>query len=230
MRFRIAGNLTSPRAEFIPVRAWHLFKATSFCKYFILFTFLLAPFGICLCVYVSVFLWFSIHSTSLRFILLLFVISCSIWWFHRVLNIIRVTGCALALHTKDKFVWLESWHFYNFKTTSHKFSLQMEFCRWFHPSISGQDAETLLLDRGFDGSFLARMSSSSPGAFTLSVRRSQEVTHIKIQNNGDFFDLYGGKWMTITSAHGQTEQRHLQIYFRRWEICHTFGTRTVLHG
>lgn len=70
----------------------------------------------------------------------------------------------------------------------------MEYCRWFHPSISGVDAETLLLDRGFDGSFLARLSSSSPGAFTLSVRRGQEVTHIKIQNNGDFFDLYGGKY------------------------------------
>lgn len=73
----------------------------------------------------------------------------------------------------------------------------MEYCRWFHPSISGVDAETLLLDRGFDGSFLARLSSSSPGAFTLSVRRGQEVTHIKIQNNGDFFDLYGGKWPAI---------------------------------
>lgn len=65
--------------------------------------------------------------------------------------------------------------------------------RWFHPAISGVDAETLLLDRGFDGSFLARLSSSSPGAFTLSVRRGLEVTHIKIQNNGDFFDLFGGK-------------------------------------
>lgn len=69
----------------------------------------------------------------------------------------------------------------------------MEYCRWFHPSISGVDAETLLLDRGFDGSFLARLSSTSLGAFTLSVRRGQEVTHIKIQNNGDFFDLYGGE-------------------------------------
>lgn len=73
----------------------------------------------------------------------------------------------------------------------------VENCRWFHPSISGVDAETLLLDRGFDGSFLARLSSSSPGAFTLSVRRGQEVTHIKIQNNGDFFDLYGGKAVQI---------------------------------
>lgn len=77
----------------------------------------------------------------------------------------------------------------------------MEYCRWFHPSISGVDAETLLLDRGFDGSFLARLSSSSPGAFTLSVRRGQEVTHIKIQNNGDFFDLYGGKKIEKKKKH-----------------------------
>lgn len=71
------------------------------------------------------------------------------------------------------------------------------YLRWFHPSISGVDAEALLLERGFDGSFLARLSSSNPGAFTLSVRRGQEVTHIKIQNNGDFFDLYGGKWIRL---------------------------------
>ncbi|XP_017473143.1 PREDICTED: tyrosine-protein phosphatase corkscrew-like isoform X2 [Rhagoletis zephyria] len=65
--------------------------------------------------------------------------------------------------------------------------------RWFHPTISGIEAEKLLREKGFDGSFLARLSSSNPGAFTLSVRRGQEVTHIKIQNNGDFFDLYGGE-------------------------------------
>ncbi|XP_049286059.1 tyrosine-protein phosphatase corkscrew-like [Anopheles funestus] len=71
--------------------------------------------------------------------------------------------------------------------------------RWFHRSVSGVEAETMLLERGFDGSFLARHSSSSPGAFTLSVRRGQEVTHIKIQNNGDFFDLYGGeKFATLS--------------------------------
>ncbi|EDW43922.1 GM19196 [Drosophila sechellia] len=65
--------------------------------------------------------------------------------------------------------------------------------RWFHPTISGIEAEKLLQEQGFDGSFLARLSSSNPGAFTLSVRRGNEVTHIKIQNNGDFFDLYGGE-------------------------------------
>lgn len=59
------------------------------------------------------------------------------------------------------------------------------------------EAEKLLLEKGFDGSFLARLSSSNPGAFTLSVRRNDEVTHIKIQNNGDFFDLYGGMQTTF---------------------------------
>lgn len=70
------------------------------------------------------------------------------------------------------------------------------YSRWFHPTISGLEAEKLLQEQGYDGSYLARLSSSNPGAFTLSVRRGNEVTHIKIQNNGDFFDLYGGKWTT----------------------------------
>lgn len=67
------------------------------------------------------------------------------------------------------------------------------------------------MERGCDGSFLARPSTSNPGDFTLSVRyknliplktrifiicsfrRNGEVTHIKIQNTGDFYDLYGGE-------------------------------------
>jgi tyrosine-protein phosphatase non-receptor type 11 len=51
----------------------------------------------------------------------------------------------------------------------------------------------MLMERGFDGSFLARPSKSNPGDFTLSVRRNGEVTHIKIQNTGDYYDLYGGE-------------------------------------
>ncbi|CAK8690501.1 unnamed protein product [Clavelina lepadiformis] len=86
--------------------------------------------------------------------------------------------------------------------------------RWFHPNINGGDAETLLLDRGIHGSFLARPSKSNPGDFTLSVRRGEEVTHIKIQNTGDFYDLYGGeKFATLaelvqfyTEKHGQLRE------------------------
>ncbi|XP_019567730.1 tyrosine-protein phosphatase non-receptor type 11 isoform X2 [Rhinolophus sinicus] len=65
--------------------------------------------------------------------------------------------------------------------------------RWFHPNISGVQAEQLLLSRGRHGTFLARPSTSCPGGFTLSVRRQDEVTHIKIQNTGDYYDLYGGE-------------------------------------
>ncbi|XP_053546440.1 LOW QUALITY PROTEIN: tyrosine-protein phosphatase non-receptor type 11-like [Bombina bombina] len=65
--------------------------------------------------------------------------------------------------------------------------------RWFHPNINGLEAENLLLTHGGHGSFLARPSKSNPGDFTLSVRRHEEVTHIKIQNTGDFYDLYGAE-------------------------------------
>ncbi|KAK9685455.1 SH2 domain [Popillia japonica] len=71
--------------------------------------------------------------------------------------------------------------------------------RWFWPRITGIEAEKLLLERGKDGSFLARPSSSNHGDFTLSVLRNGEVTHIKIQNSGDFYDLYGGeKFATLS--------------------------------
>ncbi|XP_023948679.2 tyrosine-protein phosphatase corkscrew [Bicyclus anynana] len=71
--------------------------------------------------------------------------------------------------------------------------------RWFHPSLNGVDAEKLLMERGRDGYFLARPSMSNKGDFTLSVRRGTDVTHIKIQNNGEFLDLYGGeKFATLS--------------------------------
>lgn len=55
------------------------------------------------------------------------------------------------------------------------------------------------MECGRDGYFLARPSMSNKGDFTLSVRRGNEVTHIKIQNNGEFLDLYGGeKFATLS--------------------------------
>jgi len=47
--------------------------------------------------------------------------------------------------------------------------------RWFHPNISGVEAASLLMERGFDGSFLARPSMNHPGDFTLSVRSVQSA-------------------------------------------------------
>ncbi|XP_034255910.1 tyrosine-protein phosphatase non-receptor type 11 isoform X2 [Thrips palmi] len=82
---------------------------------------------------------------------------------------------------------------------------------WFHPNISGVDAEVLLMERGRDGSFLARPSRSTAGDFTLSVRRNGDVTHIKIQNTGDFYDLYGGEKFATLS---ELVQYHMENHLR----------------
>ncbi|KAI5106047.1 tyrosine-protein phosphatase non-receptor type 6, partial [Silurus meridionalis] len=72
-------------------------------------------------------------------------------------------------------------------------------CRWFHRDLSGLEAESLLKTRGVDGSFLARPSKKNVGDFSLSVRVGDSVTHIRIQNTGDYYDLYGGeKFATLS--------------------------------
>ncbi|KAK3105116.1 hypothetical protein FSP39_017556 [Pinctada imbricata] len=98
--------------------------------------------------------------------------------------------------------------------------------QWFHPHITGIKAEELLKDRGYDGSFLARHSTSSPSDFTLSVRRNKEVTHIKIQNNGEFYDLYGGeKFATLAELvqyymenQGQLKEKNGDIIELRYPL------------
>ena len=73
--------------------------------------------------------------------------------------------------------------------------------RWFHRNITGKEAELLLLERGNDGSFLCRPSHATRGDFTLSVRRAGAVTHIRIQNTGDYYDLYAGeKFATLAEV------------------------------
>lgn len=64
--------------------------------------------------------------------------------------------------------------------------------RWFHTNLNSEQAEILLLKRGIDGSFLVRPSKSCKGQFSLSVRRKNKVTHIKIRYTGEFYDLHGG--------------------------------------
>lgn len=56
------------------------------------------------------------------------------------------------------------------KHGSNLYSVYVCVFRWFHPNITGIEAEQLLLTRGVHGSFLARPSKSNPGDFTLSVR------------------------------------------------------------
>lgn len=58
----------------------------------------------------------------------------------------------------------------NLPATEYDYSRRWCCFRWFHPFVNGLEAEMLLQERGFDGSFLARTSRSNPGDFTLSVR------------------------------------------------------------
>ncbi|NP_001167468.1 protein tyrosine phosphatase non-receptor type 6 L homeolog [Xenopus laevis] len=71
--------------------------------------------------------------------------------------------------------------------------------RWLHQNITGQEAETLLKSRGVHGSFLVRPSRKRQGDFSLSVRVEDSVTHIRIQNTGDYYDLYGGEQFATLS-------------------------------
>ncbi|VDM10889.1 unnamed protein product [Wuchereria bancrofti] len=80
-------------------------------------------------------------------------------------------------------------HIFNFSPVNKLFSRPSNF---YYP-ISGVDAERLLNTCGTEGSFLARPSGSSPSNYTLSVHRGDRIKHIKIQNNGDCLDLYGGE-------------------------------------
>ncbi|EZA61645.1 tyrosine-protein phosphatase corkscrew isoform X2 [Ooceraea biroi] len=111
--------------------------------------------------------------------------------------------------------------------------------RWFHPNITGLEAERLLMERGHDSSFLARPSSSNPGDFTLSVRRNGEVTHIKIQNTGDFYDLYGGeKFATLSELvqfymenGGQLREKNGEIIELKYPLnCADPTTERWFHG
>jgi tyrosine-protein phosphatase non-receptor type 11 len=115
----------------------------------------------------------------------------------------------------------------------------MESRGWFHPNITGLEAEALLVERGSDGSFLARPSCSNPGDFTLSVRRGGRVTHIKIQNTGDFYDLYGGeKFATLSElvqyymeAQGQLREKHGEVIHLRFPLnCADPTTERWFHG
>uniref|UniRef100_G3PSG6 protein-tyrosine-phosphatase n=1 Tax=Gasterosteus aculeatus aculeatus TaxID=481459 RepID=G3PSG6_GASAC len=101
------------------------------------------------------------------------------------------------------------------------------------------EAENLLLTRGVDGSFLARPSKSNPGDFTLSVRRNGAVTHIKIQNTGDYYDLYGGeKFATLAELvqyymehHGQLKEKNGDVIELKYPLnCADPTSERWFHG
>jgi tyrosine-protein phosphatase non-receptor type 11 len=63
---------------------------------------------------------------------------------------------------------------------------------FFH-HISRGEAEELLTRKGSEGSYLVRQSESNPSDYTLSVKLQRDVTHVRIQQKGEFYDLYGGE-------------------------------------
>uniref|UniRef100_A0A183B466 Protein-tyrosine-phosphatase n=1 Tax=Echinostoma caproni TaxID=27848 RepID=A0A183B466_9TREM len=96
-----------------------------------------------------------------------------------------------------------------------------------------------LLQKGVDGSFLARPSHSTPGSFTLSVRRGDDVTHIRIQNTDEFLDLYGGeKFATLFELvtyymenEGQLKEKNGDlIKLKHPLICEDPTTERWFHG
>ncbi|XP_066568390.1 tyrosine-protein phosphatase non-receptor type 6 isoform X2 [Amia ocellicauda] len=111
--------------------------------------------------------------------------------------------------------------------------------RWFHRDLSGLEAEALLKSRGVHGSFLARPSKKNQGDFSLSVRVGDLVTHIRIQNTGDYYDLYGGeKFATLselveyyTCEHGSLQDRDGTLIELRYPLnCSDPTTERWYHG
>ncbi|XP_056114429.1 tyrosine-protein phosphatase non-receptor type 6 isoform X1 [Rhinichthys klamathensis goyatoka] len=111
--------------------------------------------------------------------------------------------------------------------------------RWFHRDLSGIDAETVLKTRGVHGSFLARPSKKNAGDFSLSVRVGEIVTHIRIQNTGDYYDLYGGeKFATLaelveyyTGDHGTLQDKDGTVIELKYPLnCSDPTTERWYHG
>uniref|UniRef100_A0A672JX04 protein-tyrosine-phosphatase n=1 Tax=Sinocyclocheilus grahami TaxID=75366 RepID=A0A672JX04_SINGR len=110
---------------------------------------------------------------------------------------------------------------------------------WFHRDLSGIDAESVLKRRGVHGSFLARPSKKNVGDFSLSVRVGDIITHIRIQNTGDYYDLYGGeKFATLaelveyyTGDHGTLQDKDGTVIELKYPLnCSDPTTERWYHG
>lgn len=110
--------------------------------------------------------------------------------------------------------------------------------RWLHPTINPVEAEHLLKEQGVPGSFLARPSHNNPGDFTLSVRRETGVTHIKIQAQGEYYDLYGGeKFATLQELveyyienGGQLREKNGEVIHLKYPMNCAVPTERWFHG
>ena len=66
--------------------------------------------------------------------------------------------------------------------------IEMKPNKWYCGKITRSAAEKLLMNK-IEGAFLIRVSESSPGDFSLSVKCGNSVQHFKVlrDNNGKFF-------------------------------------------
>lgn len=106
----------------------------------------------------------------------------------------------------------------NLPATEYDYSRLWCCFRWFHPFVSGLEAEMLLQERGFDGSFLARTSRSNPGDFTLSVRSVSDSSltvslyiHTSIQWQGFYHKDKKGYFNSQLSSKSQIYKIRIKI-------------------
>ncbi|XP_067123974.1 growth factor receptor-bound protein 2-like isoform X1 [Centruroides vittatus] len=66
--------------------------------------------------------------------------------------------------------------------------IEMKPHKWYHGRIARADAESLLMNK-HEGAFLVRVSESSPGDFSLSVKCGEGIQHFKVLRDiqGKFF-------------------------------------------
>lgn len=62
----------------------------------------------------------------------------------------------------------------------------------FHANITHDKVEKVLRQNGIHGNYVCRRSQTTPGCYTLSVRRRNDINHYKIYNDGESFELYNG--------------------------------------
>ena len=92
--------------------------------------------------------------------------------------------------------------------------------RFFHPMITGRDAETLLMPEPH-GTFLLRESSSTPGEFVIGVKCNDEILHIKIHNTvGTFFSYLNYREISEREIQSRSTWRSLQDCWRTGEELH----------
>ena len=86
------------------------------------------------------------------------------------------------------FVYHDTWQVKYFLIVILCYIISPPICRWYHNSLTMREAETLLLSKGQDGSFLVRAS----GFYMLSVRVDERVSHIIIRDINRLFDTGSG--------------------------------------